>query len=90
MICFMMNILNNIEPVEKSIPQTCSRDLATFPESVRAEVAFRSTYLNWIVKHLDGKWTQSNLEPLILKAAAEFEGKTPSWRTVRRWWDSFT
>lgn len=75
---------------EKSTPQKGTRDLATYPEPIRAEVTFRLAYLNWIMKHLEGKWTQSNLEPLIVKAAVEFDGKTPSWRTVRRWWDAYS
>lgn len=71
-------------------PVTVPRDLASYPEETRNEVQRRIGYINWVRKRLDGGWTKAKLAPLIEQASAEIEGDPPNWRTLARWWKSYS
>ncbi|MBO1519393.1 Mu transposase C-terminal domain-containing protein [Oceanisphaera pacifica] len=70
------------QPLE---PVKVSRDLASYPAEVQAEVNRRLAYLTWVEKRLDGGWTQARLEPLLDQASIELGIEPPNWRTLVRW-----
>ncbi|WP_417345565.1 Mu transposase C-terminal domain-containing protein [Ferrimonas sp.] len=70
-------------------PELIERDIASYPPSVQEETFRRVEYVLWFRDHLEGGWTQKNIEPLIAVAERDIGKPAPSWRTLAEWWRAY-
>ena len=66
-----------------------NRSLDMYDEEIQNETKKRLHYIRFIEKHIDGGWTQKNIDPLLAKIKPFDSEVKPKWRVVAGWYSKY-
>lgn len=77
------------DPQLRRLTSPTAADFSSLTETNKTIVRDRLEYIEAVLAANIRGLTEKNLEPLIESVASRLKGKRPSWRTLKRWYDSF-
>lgn len=78
------------DPKLRQITATTSGDFSIQSDENKNKARERLEYIEAVLDSGIRGLTQKNLDPLIEKVSSRLDGKRPSWRTLKRWYDLFS